>query len=272
MRAIGIAALIAAALAAIVAAAALYLGAYNVAATEPHWRLTIWLLDTAMRRSMRQRAEELAVPVLETRERIAEGAAIYRANCVTCHGAPGVAPEKFALGMVPAPANLAHTARQWRSADLFWVIKHGIKMTGMPAWEYRLSDDQIWSVVAFLPVMARMQPLEYAGLKVPEAHGRPDGSAGPTPDPQRGKSAIHQYACATCHVIPGIAATPAPVGPPLDGMARRAFIGGVLPNTADNMQRWLLDPQQVAPRTAMPALGLTERDAADIAAFLATLD
>jgi cytochrome c2 len=73
-------------------------------------------------------------------------------------------------------------------------------------------------------------------------------------------------------VIPGIAATPAPVGPPLEGMARRGFIGGVLPNTPANMQRWLLDPRAIDPRTAMPPLGLTQRDAADIAAYLATLD
>jgi mono/diheme cytochrome c family protein len=145
-------------------------------------------------------------------------------------------------------------------------------MTGMPAWDHRLSDDQIWSVVAFLPAMAMMQPLEYAALKVPDGGGHSPEPAASTPDPQRGKAAIHQYACATCHVIPGIAATPAPVGPPLEGMARRAFIGGVLPNTPANMRRWLLDPRAIAPRTAMPALGLTERHAADIAAYLATLD
>ena len=272
MKRLGLVALIAVVLAAVAGGAALYLGAYNVAATEPHWRVTIWLLDTAMRRSTRQRAEELAAPALDAKERIAAGAAVYRAHCVTCHGAPGVAPEEFALGMVPPPANLAYTARQWRSTDLFWAIKHGIKMTGMPAWEYRLTDDQIWSVVAFLPAMAMMQPLEYAALKTPEAQVQATESAAPTPSARRGKAAIHQYACATCHVIPGIPATAAPVGPPLDGMARRAFIGGVVPNTFANMQRWLLDPPAVAPRTAMPALGLTERDAADIAAYLATLD
>lgn len=271
MRIVAIVALIAAVLAALTGAAAVYFGAYNVAATEPHWRVTVWLLDTAMRRSTQQRAEELKVPALDTRERIAEGAAVYRAHCVTCHGAPGVAPDEFALGMVPAPANLAYTARQWQPAELFWVIKHGIKMTGMPAWQYRLSDDQIWSVVAFLPAMAMMQPLEYAALKTSEARAHSAERAS-TPDARRGKAAIHQYACHTCHVIPGIAATPAPVGPPLEGMARRAFIGGVLPNTAANMQRWLLNPQEVDPRTAMPALGLTQRDAADIAAYLATLE
>ena len=64
----------------------------------------------------------------------------------------------------------------------------------------------------------------------------------------------------------------APVGPPLAGIARRAFIAGVLPNTDDNMVRWLRAPQQIDPRSAMPTLGLGAQDAADIAAFLRTLD
>jgi mono/diheme cytochrome c family protein len=253
-------------------AAIVLLGGYDVAATEPHLRATVWVLDTAMRNSVRVRSEHLDVPPLEDVQRIAAGAAVYRQQCETCHGGPGVAPAPFALGMVPAPANLAYTAREWRPRALFWVIKQGIKMTGMPAWEYRLSDDQIWSVVAFLPAMAHMQPVEYAALTGDDTRPSPVAAAALPPDPRRGKSALHQYACATCHVIPGIAATPAPVGPPLAGIARRAFIGGILPNTSSNMQRWLLDPQRIDPRTAMPALGLSERDAADIAAYLATLD
>jgi mono/diheme cytochrome c family protein len=273
MRVAGIVALTGGLLAAIIGAGVVYFGAYNVAATEPHWRVTIWLLDAVMRRSARQRAEELTVPPLDDKRRVLEGAAIYRENCTTCHGAPGVAPEPFALGIVPPPANLAHTAREWRREDLFWVIKHGIKMTGMPAWEFRLSDVQIWSVVAFLPAMAHMTPLEYASLEAPKEDGYSEQAAlAAKPDAERGKSALHQYACSTCHVIPGIPATPAPVGPPLAGIARRAFIAGVLPNTPANMQRWLREPQKIDPRTAMPDLGLSERDAADVAAYLATLD
>jgi mono/diheme cytochrome c family protein len=77
---------------------------------------------------------------------------------VQCHGAPGVAPEPFALGMTPAPAALVHTARTWTLAEIFWVVKEGIKMTGMPAWKYRMSEDDMWAVVAFLPAMARLTP------------------------------------------------------------------------------------------------------------------
>ena len=81
-----------------------------------------------------------------------------------CHGAPGIAPEPFALGMTPVPANLAYTARTWRPAELFWTIKQGIKMTGMPAWAFRMDDDEIWAIVAFLRVMPALSPEAYRRL------------------------------------------------------------------------------------------------------------
>jgi cytochrome c2 len=87
----------------------------------------------------------------------------------------------------------------------------------------------------------------------------------------RGAQAINQYACVTCHEIPGIVGANAPVGPPLAGVASRLMLGGVLPNSPENMVQWLRAPQKFAPRTAMPDLGVTERDARDIAAYLATL-
>jgi cytochrome c2 len=91
-------------------------------------------------------------------------------------------------------------------------------------------------------------------------------------DPQRGARAIPQYGCTSCHAIPGIVGRPVRVGPPLRGIDLRNYLGGVLPNTPDNMVRWLLDPPAVDPKTAMPNLGLTPADAADIAAYLYTLN
>lgn len=91
-------------------------------------------------------------------------------------------------------------------------------------------------------------------------------------DPQRGKAAIRQYGCVACHVIPSIAGPASNVGPPLNEIARRAYIGGVLPNTPADMVRWLRDPPRVDPLTAMPDMGISEADAKDIAAYLYTLD
>jgi len=91
-------------------------------------------------------------------------------------------------------------------------------------------------------------------------------------DAERGKEAVRRYGCSACHTIPGIANQGSNIGPPLAKMAKRAYIGGVLPNTPGEMVRWLRNPPQAVPRTAMPNLGVTEGDARDIAAFLYTLD
>lgn len=247
------------------------LGGYDVAATTPHLRTTVWLLDTTMRNAVRARSGGIDPPPLDDQRRIDEGAAVYREHCESCHGGPGVAPAPFALGLVPLPANLAHTARDWPPRWIYWTIRHGIKMTGMPAWQYRLEDDEIWSVVAFLRVMATMTPSDYRALPSPE---RADErvAALRRPDPERGRHALPQFGCPMCHLIPGTAAPRAPVGPSLDGIGRRRYIAGALPNTHENLARWLREPQRIHPRSAMPTLGLTGQDAADIAAYLLTLD
>ncbi len=90
-------------------------------------------------------------------------------------------------------------------------------------------------------------------------------------DPVRGKAAIQRYGCASCHTIPGISGAMGLVGPPLGGIASRVYVGGVLPNTPDNMIRWIMHPQQVDNKSAMPELGVNEKDARDIAAYLQTL-
>lgn len=91
-------------------------------------------------------------------------------------------------------------------------------------------------------------------------------------DPERGRTAIVRYGCVACHAIPGIANPGSNVGPPLDKLARRAYIGGMLPNTPEEMVRWLRDPPRIDPRTAMPNMGISEAEAKDIAAYLYTLD
>lgn len=90
--------------------------------------------------------------------------------------------------------------------------------------------------------------------------------------PQRGAQLIQQYGCGSCHTIPGIARADGLVGPPLTRFGARSYIAGQLPNNADNLRRWITDPQRVEPGTAMPNLGVSAVDAADIVAYLYTLD
>jgi len=112
----------------------------------------------------------------------------------------------------------------------------------------------------------------FAALALLDACGRPDPpSLGTGGNPARGRIALQQYACTTCHVIPGIVGAKGLAGPPLTGWANRIYIAGLLPNTPDDLVLWLRDPQRISPGTAMPNLGVTERDAWDMAAYLFSL-
>lgn len=88
---------------------------------------------------------------------------------------------------------------------------------------------------------------------------------------ERGRELVARYGCAACHTFPDAANQGSNVGPPLHKIAKRAYIGGVLPNTPEDMVRWLQNPPQIDPRTAMPNLGISEAEATDIAAYLYTL-
>jgi mono/diheme cytochrome c family protein len=247
-----------------------YSGLYDISATDQHLPPTYYLMELTMRRSVERRGAEIEVPPLGGEAQLAQGAALYRRHCVQCHGAPGVAPEPFALGMTPLPAPLVQTGREWPPGEVFWVVKRGIKMTGMPAWEFRLADAEIWALVAFvkqrLPYLA---PAEYRALKLPDPVKVEDRPG--EPDRARGKTALQQYACVSCHTIPGVTGPAARVGPPLAGIGSRKMLAGVLPNSPANLARWLRAPHAYSPLGAMPQLGVTERDAQDMAAYLATL-
>lgn len=94
----------------------------------------------------------------------------------------------------------------------------------------------------------------------------------PGGDPVLGKQAIQEFACVSCHSIPGVARADAHVGPPLDAWAERRYIAGLLPNEPDNLIAWIVNPQRFEPGTVMPTLGVTEEEARDIAAYLYTLE
>jgi len=252
------------------AAAFIWSGIYDVSATDQHLPPTYWAIHTTMRRSVARRADDIPVPPLGAAAQLERGLEIFRAHCVQCHGAPGVAPEPFALALRPLATPLARTGRDASPAYMFWIVKHGIKMTAMPSWEFRMSDDDIWAVVAFTQRLPRLTPMEYRALSASPYKSEAAMPAS-DPDPARGKKAIEQYACVGCHQIPGVVGPEARLGPTLHGIGSRLTLGGVLPNSPENMVRWIRTPQEVTPLTAMPNLGVTERDARDMAAYLDTL-
>jgi mono/diheme cytochrome c family protein len=252
------------------ATAFVYSGLYDISATDNHLAPTYHVIRKAMERSVARRAADIDVPPLGAPAQLERGLALYRAHCVQCHGAPGVAPEPFALGLTPLATPLARSGKDRTPAQLFWVVKHGIKMTGMPAWEFRFTDEDIWAVVSFLQRLPLLSVAEYQALQAPPPLPAAPPVAG-KPDLERGRRALEQFGCIGCHEIPGAVGPEARLGPTLHGIGSRSMLGGVLPNSFDNMVLWLRAPQSFSRHSAMPTLGVTERDARDMAAYLATL-
>ena len=270
--ALALASVLLAVLAPVAGLAVVYSGVYNISATSPHLQPVFSLLETTMRQSVRLRARDIEPPALNPPERILRGAALYRDKCVQCHGAPGVAQGDIGKGMQPLPGPVVDALQRWRPREIYWITRHGIKMSGMPAWQFRMDDAQLWDVVAFVQRLPELTPQAYAeATRGALAPGAPT-TAQRLADAGRGRLALTQYACSACHTIPGITGSSPQVGPPLKGLASRSLIAGKLANTPDNLVRWLRHPQAIKPQTTMPDLGVTEEHARDMAAYLATLD
>lgn len=153
-----------------------WFGVYNVAANEKHWPLTTELLEVVRERSVQVRSEDIVIPEAKSPERLARGAEDYAAMCAQCHLAPGYSPTEIHIGLYPQPPvfhNPKHEAHN--KAANFWVIKNGIKLTGMPSWGSSHSDDEIWGLVAFIAQLPDMTVEEYkqltgSGEKVVDDH------------------------------------------------------------------------------------------------------
>lgn len=140
-----------------------YSGLYNIGADDRHSRLVFLLMQTLRDRSIQRRAADLKVSNLDDPQLILKGAGQYAAMCTGCHLAPGMTDSEIRPGLYPRPPNLAQTRVDPKAA--FWVIKHGIKMSAMPAWGLAGHDDPtIWSMVAFLQKLPGMTPDEYKAM------------------------------------------------------------------------------------------------------------
>lgn len=151
------------ALAAAGALAFIYSGVYDIAATTPHFDVTHRVLRTVMEQSVKRQAREVKVPELDDPEKVHAGFRSFHAMCVTCHGAPGMPESEINKGLYPQAPDLAEAAKGWTPAELYVIVKRGIKMSGMPAWEPTHSGEQLWALVAFLKVLPTMPAAEYQG-------------------------------------------------------------------------------------------------------------
>jgi len=134
-------------------------GVYDVAADRPHSAWMQSVLQTIRTHSIDKRAADIAVPPLDSPARLAEGAEHYSAMCTGCHLAPGMSNTELREGLLPQPPDLSRA--EIDPAEAFWVIKHGIKATAMPAWGKSHDDEAIWNLVAFVRHLPRMTPEAY---------------------------------------------------------------------------------------------------------------
>ncbi len=184
----------------------IYSGYYNIGADAPHWFMTEQIVETLRERSIEIRARDIEVPNLEDSRLVIEGAGHYAVMCVSCHLAPGMRSTEIRLGLYPKPPDLSKTHIDPKVA--FWVITHGIKMTGMPAWGKSHDDIALWSIVAFLNRLPDMTPQEYKAIvakarannemtpmsshgEAQDAHG--DGHSHAKPEREtNGKNSVHE--------------------------------------------------------------------------------
>lgn len=160
-----------------------YSGLADVAATSPHWALTRWVLSTGMEKSVARHARGIAPPTfIDEDERVRAGAVAYDAMCAGCHGAPGVEPGVVGRGLRPESPDLAEVVDRWSPAEIFWIAKHGVRMTGMPAFGPTHSDEELWELVALVRRLPGMSPAEYRGLL----------PAPPAPERDHGHSHVHE--------------------------------------------------------------------------------
>ena len=167
-------ALVGGALLAVIGGASLlvYAGIYNVAADIPHTEPIFWLMTTVRERSITVRAAGAVVPPdLADPKRIAAGAGQYAEMCSGCHLAPGMKRTEISQGLYPRAPELRRGSRL-TPAEEFWVVKHGVKMTGMPAWGVTHNDELLWDVVAFLRKLPELTADQYQTLvkSTPKTH------------------------------------------------------------------------------------------------------
>ncbi|OYY91836.1 MAG: cytochrome C [Sphingomonas sp. 28-66-16] len=146
------------------AAILVYFGAYDIAADAPHARPVYALLDSLRDRSIVVRARGIVPPAdLNAASRVSTGAGLYDEMCTSCHLGPGVERSELSQGLYPQAPELAK-AQDMTAAEQFWIIKHGVKLSAMPAWGKTHSDELMWDMVAFLRRLPGMTPAQYQQL------------------------------------------------------------------------------------------------------------
>jgi cytochrome c553 len=178
-------------------------GIIPLKASSGHWPITAWFLHFAMRRSVATHTLGVQTPALDASRLVLQGAGHYETGCRPCHGSPNLPPPRIVQHMTPHPPSLPPRISAWEPAELFYIVKHGVKFTGMPAWPAQQRDDEVWSMVAFLRTLPELQAEEYQRL----VHGEPNINGDDAQ--RRGLLGLEQApravtaSCGRCHGVDG---------------------------------------------------------------------
>ncbi len=149
----------------IASVAYVYSGWFDVAASSSHNALERWALNTTMKRSVVAGARSVGDPPPFSDEMFKDGFEHYDEMCTVCHGGPGIERSEIGKGLNPRAPDLAEAVKAWTPRQLFWIIKHGVKMTGMPSFGATHDDDEVWNIVAFVEKLPQISPEQYQQMK-----------------------------------------------------------------------------------------------------------
>lgn len=153
----------------LVALAVVCFGVFDTTASTPHPPLIAWATHVTMENAVRRNADRMPPPPRFTGADTERGFAIYDADCAVCHGGPGLARAPWISGMTPAPPYLLDAARHWTPNQLYWIVRNGVRMTGMPAWDQTLTPADDWDLVAFLEALPGWSAADYARARTAQA-------------------------------------------------------------------------------------------------------
>lgn len=139
-------------------------GLIGIGAASGHWPITDWFLHWSMRNSTRTAALGTEVPPLDNPQMLPMAAGHYEQGCALCHGSPATPRSAVVFGMLPVPPDLKPRVPTWSDAELFQIVQHGVRFTGMPAWPSQQREDEVWAMVAFLRQLPGMSAGEYRRL------------------------------------------------------------------------------------------------------------
>ena len=137
-------------------------GVYNIAANDPHWRITEWVLEETRERSIMVHSKGIEVRSQTDQRLLDIGFEHYNAMCLLCHNAPGYTRTEISRGLYPSPPDFGTIETELPGdAQLFWIAKNGIKMTGMPAFGSTHSEEELWGIVHFVRGLSNLKRDEY---------------------------------------------------------------------------------------------------------------